>query len=102
MTTPAQPRRRTAVLISGRGSNMRALIDAQNDATYPAEIVLVVSNRPDAAGLDVAKAAGVSTRVVDHRDFSDRDAFNLAIDQSLRDEEIDLVCLAGFMRLLTA
>ena len=95
-------RRRTAILISGRGSNMAALIDAARDATFPAEIVLVLSNRPDAAGLATARAAGIRAEVIDHRDFGrDRAAHEAAIDAALRAASIEILCLAGYMRLLT-
>ncbi|MGZ8308835.1 MAG: phosphoribosylglycinamide formyltransferase [Rhodoplanes sp.] len=95
-------RKRVAILISGRGSNMAALISAAADPAYPAEIALVVSNRPDAAGLTRANAAGIPTRVVDHTTFSnDRAAFEQALDAELSSQRIDLVCLAGFMRLFT-
>jgi phosphoribosylglycinamide formyltransferase 1 len=95
-------KKRVAVLISGRGSNMVALIEAAKDASFPAEIALVLSNRPDAAGLAKARAEGIATSVVDHAAFSqDREAFERAVDAVLADHRIDLVCLAGFMRLLT-
>jgi len=89
------------VLISGRGSNMKALIEAARQPGYPAEIALVLSNRADAAGLAAAAAAGLATRVVPHRNFPDRAAFDAALDAALREAGVDLVCLAGFMRLLT-
>lgn len=96
-------RKRVAVFISGRGSNMAALIEAAKDKSYPAEIVLVVSNRPDAGGLLVARAAGIPTEAVDHRNFGkDRAGFEHAVQATLERHCIDLVCLAGFMRLLTA
>jgi phosphoribosylglycinamide formyltransferase 1 len=96
-------RKRVAVLISGRGSNMAALIEAALDKSYPAEIVLVLSNRPDAGGLLVARTAGVATEVVDHIAFGkDRTAFESALQTVLEKYHIDVVCLAGFMRLLTA
>jgi phosphoribosylglycinamide formyltransferase 1 len=95
-------RARTAILISGRGSNMAALIAAARDPTYPAEIVLVVSNRPDAAGLVLAREAGVPVRAVDHRAFKgDRAAHEAEIDAALRQAGAEIVCLAGYMRLLT-
>jgi phosphoribosylglycinamide formyltransferase-1 len=95
-------RKRVAVLISGRGSNMSALIEAAKAKDYPAEIVLVVSNRPDAAGLARAREAAIATAVIDHRLFrDDREAFERALDDELREYRIDIVCLAGFMRLLT-
>jgi phosphoribosylglycinamide formyltransferase 1 len=95
-------RRRTAILISGRGSNMAALIAASQDPEYPAEIALIISNRPDAAGLALARAAGVATRVIDHRPFQgDRSAHEAGIDAALHGASIEIVCLAGYMRLLT-
>jgi phosphoribosylglycinamide formyltransferase 1 len=95
-------RKRVAVLISGRGSNMAALIEAAKADDYPAAIVLVVSNRPDAFGLARAREAGIETVIVDHRQFrEDRAAFEQALDTLLRERRIDLVCLAGFMRLFT-
>ena len=97
------PKKRVAVLISGRGSNMTALIEAAQAKDYPAEIVLVVSNRPDAAGLARAREAAIATAVINHRPFGeDREAFERALDDELRQYRIDIVCLAGFMRLLTA
>lgn len=97
------PKKRVAVLISGRGSNMTALIDAAQAKDYPAEIVLVVSNRPDAAGLARAREAAIATVVVDHQPFGkDREAFERALDDELRKHRIEIVCLAGFMRLLTS
>ncbi len=95
-------KKRVAVLISGRGSNMVALIEAAKAQDYPAEIVLVVSNRPDASGLARARQAGIATAIVDHRAFGeDREAFERALDGELQAHRIDLLCLAGFMRLLT-
>jgi phosphoribosylglycinamide formyltransferase-1 len=97
------PKKRVAVLISGRGSNMTALIEAAQAKDYPAEIVLVVSNRPEAAGLARAREAAIATAVVDHRPFgADREAFERALDDELRKRGIEIVCLAGFMRLLTS
>lgn len=96
----------TAVLISGRGSNMGALIEAARAPDYPARIVLVVSNRPDAAGLDNARDAGVETLTIDHAAFGKGDTgrrrFEAALDAALRARHIELVALAGFMRLLGA
>jgi phosphoribosylglycinamide formyltransferase-1 len=95
-------KKRVAVLISGRGSNMAALIEAARDATYPAEIVLVLSNRPAAAGLSLARASGIATTVVDHAVYGkDREAFERKMQDMLETNRIELVCLAGFMRLLT-
>jgi phosphoribosylglycinamide formyltransferase-1 len=95
-------KKRVAVLISGRGSNMTALIEAAKAQDYPAEIALVASNVPDAVGLVRAQEDGIATAVVDHRSFgADREAFERALDARLAASRIDLVCLAGFMRLLT-
>jgi phosphoribosylglycinamide formyltransferase 1 len=96
-------RKRVAVLISGRGSNMAALIEAAKTKDYPAEIALVVSNRPEAGGLLVARAAGIGTETVDHTKFSgDRNRFEHEIQSILEKYRIEIICLAGFMRLLTA
>lgn len=93
-------RLKVAVLISGRGSNLQALIDACARPDFPAEIRLVLSNRADAAGLERAKRAGIPTQVIPHRDYASRDAFDATLDGALRAAGIELVCLAGFMRLL--
>jgi phosphoribosylglycinamide formyltransferase-1 len=95
-------RKRVAVLISGRGSNMAALIEAARAKDYPAEIALVISNVPGAGGLGSARAAGIATETVDHTTFGkDRAAFERALRAMLERYRIDIVCLAGFMRLLT-
>ncbi|HYH38451.1 MAG TPA: phosphoribosylglycinamide formyltransferase [Azospirillum sp.] len=95
-------RLKVGVLISGRGSNLQALIDAAADPAFPAEIALVLSNKADAYGLERAAAAGVPTTVVSHRDFpGDKAAFEAAMDARLRAAGVELVCLAGFMRLLS-
>jgi phosphoribosylglycinamide formyltransferase 1 len=95
-------KKRVAVLISGRGSNMMALIEAAKAKDYPAQIVLVLSNLPHAVGLARARDANIATVVIDHRPFGeDREAFERALDDELRRHRADLVCLAGFMRLLT-
>jgi formyltetrahydrofolate-dependent phosphoribosylglycinamide formyltransferase len=95
-------KRRTAILISGRGSNMQALIDAARDPAFPSEIVLVVSNRPRAPGLALAAAAGIPAAAIDHRPYAgDRAAHEAAIDAALRDAGTEIVCLAGYLRLLT-
>ena len=95
-------KKRVAVLISGRGSNMTALIDAAKAEDYPAAIVLVVSNRPEAPGLFRARDEGIATAVLDHQPFGEnREAFERALDDILKAHRIDLICLAGFMRLLT-
>lgn len=96
-------RRRVGVLISGRGSNMQALLTAARPAGFPAEIVCVLSNDPAAAGLKIAADSGIATESVDHRAYKgDRPAFEAEIDRRLRARGVELICLAGFMRLLTA
>ncbi|HTM73922.1 MAG TPA: phosphoribosylglycinamide formyltransferase [Pseudolabrys sp.] len=96
-------RKRVAVLISGRGSNMAALIEAAKDKDYPAEISLVASNVPDAGGLSIAKDAGIAAAVVDQKKFGkDRAAFERELQTVLEQNRIEIVCLAGFMRILTA
>lgn len=95
-------RKRVGVLISGRGSNMVSLAEAAQAPGYPAEIALVISNIPDVAGLDRARGFGIATATVDHRPFGkDREAFEQAVDELLRVNQIDLLVLAGFMRILT-
>jgi phosphoribosylglycinamide formyltransferase-1 len=95
-------KRRVAVLISGRGSNMASLIDAARDRDYPAEIVLALSNRPDAAGLIRAREAGITDLTIHHRLFgADRAAHEAAINAALEAADVEIVCLAGYMRLLT-
>ena len=94
--------RRIAVLISGRGSNLQALIDAVSDGRLNARIAIVISNRPDAGGLDRARGAGIETLTIPHRDFPSRDAFEEVLVREIRARRVTLVCLAGFMRLLGA
>lgn len=94
-------RRRTAILISGRGSNMAALLEAAANPEFPAEVVLVLSNKPGAGGLARAAEADVPTQVIDHRGFATRADFDTAVDEVLEAAGIELVVLAGFMRLLT-
>lgn len=90
-----------AVLVSGRGSNLQAIIDACAREDFPARVACVISNRPDAYGLKRAQDAGIPTRVVDHKEYEDREAFEDALDQAIRTHNVGLVCLAGFMRILT-
>ncbi|MDR3493984.1 MAG: phosphoribosylglycinamide formyltransferase [Ancalomicrobiaceae bacterium] len=97
----ATPRKRVGILISGGGSNMAALIAAARDPAFPAEIALVVSNRVTAGGLAKAEAAGVATSVIDHRGFSDRESFDRAVDAALNDAHVDVLCMAGFMRIVS-
>ena len=100
MTNTAK--KRVAVLISGRGSNMQALVNASRAPGYPAEISTVISNRPDAAGLKWAAEQGIATVALDHKAFADRAAFDASLNQALIAANVDFVVLAGFMRLMTA
>jgi len=96
-------KRRVAILISGRGSNMAALIDAARLSDFPAEIVAVISNRADAAGLAKAEASGIATVVIESKPFGkDRAGFEAVLQRSLEEKQVDLICLGGFMRLFTA
>ncbi|MBI5319251.1 phosphoribosylglycinamide formyltransferase [Bradyrhizobium sp.] len=96
-------KRRVAILISGRGSNMAALIEAAKAGDFPAEIAVVISNRADAAGLDRARANGVATEIVESKPFGkDRAAFEKVLEESLARHRAELICLGGFMRLFTA
>jgi phosphoribosylglycinamide formyltransferase-1 len=95
-------RPRVAVLISGRGSNMQALLDAAKAPDYPAEIALVLSNKPEAAGLDIARGYGVAAQAIPSKPYGrDREAHERALDAMLRERDIAIVCLAGYMRILT-
>jgi phosphoribosylglycinamide formyltransferase-1 len=92
---------RVAVLISGRGSNLQALINSCREASSRANIALVISSNPDAPGLAAARDSGVAAVAIDHRAYSSRDEFDAALDRALHSAQIEFVCLAGFMRLLT-
>ncbi len=94
-------RLRVGVLISGRGSNLQALLDACAEADFPAEIVLVISNKADAQGLARAESAGVATKVVPHLDYASREAFDAVVTAAFEAAEVDLICMAGFLRLVT-
>ncbi|MAN78888.1 MAG: phosphoribosylglycinamide formyltransferase [Rhodospirillaceae bacterium] len=94
-------RLKLAVMISGRGSNLQALIDATSDPAFPAEIILVLSNRPGAKGLERAAKAGIPTHVIDHKEFADRATFDREMTAAMEAAGTELVCLAGFMRLLS-
>jgi phosphoribosylglycinamide formyltransferase-1 len=94
-------RKRVGVLISGRGSNLQSLIRAAAAGDYPAEIVVVVSNVAGAPGLEHARRAGIAAETVPHKDYASREAFDAALDAALRRAGVEIVCLAGFMRLLT-
>lgn len=98
----AAARPRLGVLVSGRGSNLQALIDAVAAGTLRATIAVVVSNMPGVAALDRARAAAIQTRVISHRGWSSREAYDEALVDALAEHRVDLVCLAGFMRRLTA
>jgi len=95
-------RKRVGVLISGRGSNMAALVDAARDPAYPAEIVCVVSNRPDAVGLKFAQGQDISTHVIDHKSYATRESFDAALNDYLQSQKLDLIACAGFMRVMSA
>jgi phosphoribosylglycinamide formyltransferase-1 len=95
-------KKRVGILISGRGSNMIALVEAARAPGYPADIALVISNRPQAPGLERARAAGIKALAIDHKAFPTREAFDDAVETALRDDGIDLVCQAGFMRIQSA
>lgn len=95
-------RLRLAIMISGRGSNMEALLNAARDPAYPAKPVLILSNRTDAKGLETARREGLATIAIDHKAFGqDREAFERHLDAALRDEHVQIIALAGFMRILT-
>jgi phosphoribosylglycinamide formyltransferase-1 len=97
---PSPGSRRIGVLISGRGSNLQALVEAIAEGRLDAEIAIVISNRPDAGGLARARAAGLETLVLEHRGFASRDEFDQALARELQARGVSLVCLAGFMRLI--
>lgn len=90
-----------AILISGRGSNLKAIIQACQNSKFPATIDTVISNNPDATGLDYAQDANIHTHIINHKDFETRESFDNAIHQYLEPRDIDLICLAGFMRILS-
>ena len=92
-------KKRVAILISGRGSNMMALVEAARAPDYPAEMALVISNRPDAPGLQRAQSAGIKALAIDHKALATREAFDAAVEAALVGEGVDLVCQAGFMRI---
>jgi phosphoribosylglycinamide formyltransferase 1 len=94
-------RKRVGVLISGRGSNLRALVEASRDPDYPAKIVFVASNKPDAGGLTYARDHNITSAAVNHKDFPSREAFDAALNTELQKHDLDLVCCAGFMRIMT-
>jgi phosphoribosylglycinamide formyltransferase 1 len=95
-------KKRVAILISGRGSNMMALVEAARAADYPAEIVAIISSRPDEAGLAWARAQGLPAQAIDHKAFASREAFDDAVHAALTEARVDLIALAGFMRIQSA
>ena len=95
-------KKRVAILISGRGSNMMALVEAARAPDYPAEIVAIISSRPDAAGLTWAKAQGLPAQAIDHKAYASREAFDDAVHAALIEARVDLIALAGFMRIQSA
>lgn len=94
-------RKRVGVLISGRGSNMRALVEAARDPSYPAEIVHIVSNKANVPGLAYAQSQGISTHVINHKDYPSREAFDAALNAHLQGQNLDIICCAGFMRIMS-
>jgi phosphoribosylglycinamide formyltransferase 1 len=94
-------KKRVGVLISGRGSNLRALVEACRDPAYPAEIVFVASNKPDAGGLIYADEQNITTAAVNHKHFDTREAFDIALNDELQKHNLDLICCAGFMRIMS-
>ena len=93
---------RTAILISGRGSNMKALIQSSKAPDFPAEIVLVISNNQNALGLNFAKENNILTIVIDHKNFHNRQDFEFQLDSEIRKNQVEIICLAGFMRILSS
>ncbi|MEQ9517951.1 MAG: phosphoribosylglycinamide formyltransferase [Parvibaculum sp.] len=92
---------KVGILFSGRGSNMSALIEACSHESFPAEIVVAISNNPGAKGLAIAEKAGIQTHVINHREYENRETFDAALDAALKSAGVELVCNAGFMRILT-
>ncbi|MFT6077075.1 MAG: phosphoribosylglycinamide formyltransferase-1 [Myxococcota bacterium] len=93
---------KTAILISGRGSNMQALVNAAKNPEYPAQISLVISNKENAAGLEFATQNGIKTAFINHKDFSNREEFDREVSKTISENDCQIVCLAGFMRLVSA
>ena len=89
------------ILFSGRGSNLSALIEACSDPEFPAEIVIAICNNPDASGVAIAEKAGIPLQIINHREFDSRDTFDAALDATLKEADVELICNAGFMRILT-
>ena len=94
-------KQKVAILISGRGSNMKALIEACDDSSFPAQVVLVLANKSDALGLEFARLKNIETAFINHRDFSSREDFDRIVSEKIENSGADIICLAGFMRLLS-
>lgn len=92
---------KVAILISGRGSNMQAIVNACSEANFPAKVVLILSNKADALGLDFAKKQGIKTAFIDHKNFSSREDFDKRVSEEIEKSGAEIICLAGFMRLLS-
>ena len=94
-------KKRVGILISGRGSNMRAIVEAARDPNYPCEVVCVVSNRPDAAGLEYARSQNIAVLAIDHKNYQTREEFDSAVNDYLQSQNLDIIVCAGFMRIMT-
>jgi phosphoribosylglycinamide formyltransferase 1 len=94
-------KKRVGILISGRGSNMRAIVEAARDPNYPCEVICVVSNRPDAAGLEYARSQNIAAQAIDHKNYQTREEFDSAVNDYLQSQNLDFIVCAGFMRIMT-
>ena len=95
-------KKRVGILISGRGSNMRAIVEVARDPSYPCEIVCVVSNRPDAGGLEYARSQNITAQAIDHKSYKSREEFDSALNDYLQSQNLDIIVCAGFMRIMTS
>jgi phosphoribosylglycinamide formyltransferase 1 len=94
-------KKRVGILISGRGSNMRTIVEAARDPNYPCEVICVVSNRPDAAGLEYARSQDIAAQAIDHKNYQTREEFDSAVNDYLKSQNLDIIVCAGFMRIMT-
>jgi phosphoribosylglycinamide formyltransferase 1 len=94
-------KKRVGILISGRGSNMRAIVEAARDPNYPCEVICVVSNRPDAAGLEYARSQNIAAQSINHKNYQTREEFDSAVNDYLKSQNLDIIVCAGFMRIMT-
>ncbi len=94
-------KKRVGILISGRGSNMRAIVEAARDPNYPCEVICVVSNRPNAGGLEFARSKNIATRAIDHKNYQTREEFDSVVNEYLQSQNLDIIVCAGFMRIMT-